>query len=55
MTQKNKTSTYTKGMEIRRQVLGIKHVENAIKNTIGKTSKPVKNIWETKIRPLILS
>ena len=33
MTQKNKTSTYTKGMEIRRQVLGIKHVENAIKNT----------------------
>ena len=33
MTQKNKTSTYTKGMEIRRQVLGNKHVENAIKNT----------------------
>ena len=33
MTQKNKMSTYTKGMEIRRQVLGNKHVENAIKNT----------------------
>ena len=33
MTQNNKTSTYTKGMEIRRQVLGNKHVENTIKNT----------------------
>ena len=33
MTQKNKTNTYTKGMEIRRKVLGNKHVENAIKNT----------------------
>ena len=46
MTQKNKTSTYTKGMEIRRQVLGIKHVENAIKNTNKIDEKFQKFITE---------
>ena len=46
MTQKNKTSTDTKGMEIRRQVLGIKHVENAIKNTNKIDEKFQKFITE---------
>ena len=46
MTQKNKTSSYTKGMEIRRQVLGIKHVENAIKNTNKIDEKFQKFITE---------
>lgn len=46
MTQKNKMSTYTKGMEIRRQVLGIKHVENAIKNTNKIDEKFQKFITE---------
>ena len=46
MTQKNKTSTYTKGMEIRSQVLGIKHVENAIKNTNKIDEKFQKFITE---------
>lgn len=46
MTQKNKMSTYTKGMEIRRQVLGIEHVENAIKNTNKIDEKFQKFITE---------
>ena len=46
MTQKNKMSTYTKGMEIRRQVLGNKHVENAIKNTNKIDEKFQKFITE---------
>ena len=46
MTQKNKMSTYTKGMEIRRQVLGNKHVENSIKNTNKIDEKFQKFITE---------
>ena len=46
MTHKNKTSTYTKGMEIRRQVLGNKHVENAIKTTNKIDEKFQKFITE---------
>ena len=46
MTQKNKTNTYTKGMEIRRKVLGKKHVENAIKNTNKIDEKFQKFITE---------
>ena len=46
MTQKNKMSTYTKGMEIRRQVLENKHVENAIKNTNKIDEKFQKFITE---------
>ena len=51
MTQKNKTSTYTKGMEIRRLVLGNKHVENAIKNTNKideKTAKMTETVTKLK-------
>ena len=46
MTQKNKTSTYSKGMEIRMKVLGNKHVENAIKNTNKIDEKFQKFITE---------
>ena len=46
MTQKNKTSTYSKGMEIRMKVLGSKHVENAIKNTNKIDEKFQKFITE---------
>ena len=46
MTQKNKINTYTKGMEIRRKVLGNKHVENAIKNTNKIDEKFQKFITE---------